>query len=98
MKAAFGGMNATAQIHTGDLTTGTYNFHGQIDEARIYNRALTETEVKLLGADSFSYEVSDGTDTSTATLNINIAANTAPTASDNTVTLDEGRQPYLCSQ
>ena len=88
-EAAFGGVNVTTQIHTGDLTTGTHNFHGQIDEARIYNRALTDNEVKLLGADSFNYEVSDGTDTSTATLNINIAANTAPTASDNTLSLDE---------
>ncbi|GFS07481.1 poly(beta-D-mannuronate) C5 epimerase 3, partial [Elysia marginata] len=75
---AFGGVNNDSKIHTGDLagvTTGNY-FQGDIDEASLYNRALTDAEVKVLGGmeqtETFTYEVSDGSNTSTATLDIDV--------------------------
>ncbi len=59
-----------------DLADGVgTQFHGQIDEGRVYNRALTEAEVQVMGqldqTDTFTYEVSDGTHTSTSTLELN---------------------------
>ncbi|ELU00116.1 hypothetical protein CAPTEDRAFT_211867 [Capitella teleta] len=74
---AFGGPSAgseTFDFHDLDDGLGT-NFHGQIDEGRVYNRALTEAEVQVMGqldqTDTFTYEVSDGTHTSTSNLEIN---------------------------
>ncbi|WP_236632958.1 LamG-like jellyroll fold domain-containing protein [Endozoicomonas elysicola] len=86
---AFGGLWGGSKIHTGDLSSGSHNFHGLIDSAKIYNRALSSNEIKLLSPDAFTYEVFDGTDTSTATIYINAAENHAPTSSDNTLSLDE---------
>ena len=73
---AFGGMSEETQIDTGDLTGDGNYFQGEIDEARIYNRALSDTEVRVLGqiekSETFTYEVSDGTHTSTSTLAIDV--------------------------
>ncbi len=73
---AFGGMSQDTQIDTGDLTGDGNYFQGEIDEARIYNRALSDTEVRVLGqiekSETFTYEVSDGTHTSTSTLAIDV--------------------------
>ena len=72
----FGGPSQGTQhsdFHNLDDAAGT-QFKGLIDEARIYDRALSETEVKVLGqfnqTETFNYEVSDGTYTSNATLEI----------------------------
>ncbi len=73
---AFGGMSQDTQIDTGDLTGNGHYFQGEIDEARIYNRALSDTEVRVLGqiekSETFTYEVSDGTHFSTSTLAIDV--------------------------
>ena len=48
--------NATMYLGATEAYQGTYNWYGQIDEARFYNYALTQTQVKELyagGAVSF---------------------------------------------
>ncbi len=74
---AFGGPSAGSEqmdFHNLDDGVGT-QFHGQIDEGRVYNRALDQAEVQVMGqldqTDTFTYEVSDGTHTSTSTLELN---------------------------
>ncbi|WP_211825544.1 tandem-95 repeat protein [Kistimonas asteriae] len=73
---AFGGMSQDTQIDTGDLSGDGNYFQGEMDEARIYNRALSDAEVRVQGqmdkSETFSYDVSDGTHTSTATLAIDV--------------------------
>lgn len=43
-----GSMTATPNFTIGRLGTDQFNFRGSIDETRVYNRALTAAEVKLL--------------------------------------------------
>lgn len=38
----------TQQLDIGRLVTNTYNFGGYIDDARIYDRALSQTEISIL--------------------------------------------------
>ena len=92
----FGARHADTVFHDGthddsssDAISGT--FIGEIDEARIYNRALDEQALNALNyehqsgtlQDTFTYTVSDGTDTSTATLTIDV--NRVPEAISGTV-------------
>lgn len=46
--SSFGGINATDDLKIGSRTDGSLNFNGKIDEVRIYNRALSASEVKDL--------------------------------------------------
>ncbi len=66
--------NQAFDFHDLDDGVGT-QFHGLVDEGRVYNRALTEAEVQVMGqldqTETFTYEVSDGTHTSTSNLEIN---------------------------
>jgi len=43
-----GTMNTGGNLYLGCRTTSTYNFNGSIASVRIYNRALSEAEVKYL--------------------------------------------------
>ncbi len=46
---AFGGLNSGTKLHTGNVNgSGVLGFSGTIDEARIYNRALSDTEISTL--------------------------------------------------
>ncbi|MET4696342.1 retention module-containing protein [Endozoicomonas lisbonensis] len=46
---AFGGLNVDTKFHDGDHTGNSgYGFKGSIDEARIYNRALSNEELQTL--------------------------------------------------
>nr|WP_246506578.1 Ig-like domain-containing protein [Kistimonas asteriae] len=73
---AFGSNPDSTKIHSGDVTSAGNYFHGDIDEASLYNRALTDAEVRVLGGadqtETFTYEVSDGSNSSTATLDIDV--------------------------
>ena len=78
---AFGGISQHTVFHDGDaIAESGFGFKGQIDEARIYNRALTTQEAKALDyefetgtvQDVFTYTVSDGSDTSSTTLTIDV--------------------------
>ncbi|GAA4652839.1 VCBS domain-containing protein [Kistimonas scapharcae] len=73
---AFGSNPDSTKIHSGDVASAGNYFQGDIDEASLYNRALTDAEVKVLGGadqtETFTYEVSDGSNTSTATLDIDV--------------------------
>jgi hypothetical protein len=40
--------NSTATVRVGNTTLVNQNFHGQIDDARIYNRALSASEIATL--------------------------------------------------
>ena len=81
----FGARHGDMTFHDGILDDSNNNivtqtFIGEIDEARIYNRALNDQEVQALDyefkettlQDVFTYTVSDGTDTSTSTLTIDV--------------------------
>ena len=93
---AFGGLRQDTKfhdgVHSGDTGLG---FKGQVDEARIYNRALTIQEAKALDyefetgtvQDVFTYTVSDGTDTSSTTLTIDV--NRVPEAISDTLSATE---------
>ncbi|OED44220.1 hypothetical protein ACH42_08195 [Endozoicomonas sp. (ex Bugula neritina AB1)] len=93
---AFGGINQHTQFHDGSANVDQgYGFNGLIDEARIYNRALTHQEVNALKyefetgtlQDTFEYTVSDGTDTSTSSLTIDV--NRTPEALSGTLSATE---------
>ena len=92
----FGARHADMVFHDGahddannDAISGT--FIGEIDEARVYNRALDEQELNALnyefneGAlqDTFTYTVSDGIENAISTLTIDV--NRAPVALSGTV-------------
>ncbi|WP_461537953.1 tandem-95 repeat protein [Spongorhabdus nitratireducens] len=81
----FGARHGDMAFHDGihddsnnDAISGT--FIGEIDEARVYNRVLDEQALNALNyeyqsgtlQDVFTYTVSDGTDTSTASLTIDV--------------------------
>ena len=38
--------NSSANVNIGRRPTGSFNFNGRIDDVRIYNRALTQTEIQ----------------------------------------------------
>ncbi|KEQ17775.1 tandem-95 repeat protein [Endozoicomonas numazuensis] len=75
-------LRGSARFHDGDVNIpdNHFGFDGLIDEARIYDRALNNQELKALGydyetatlQDVFNYTVSDGTDTSASTLTIDV--------------------------
>ena len=77
-EVAFGGGSGGTDgldFHDQDNGTGS-QFHGLIDEGRVYNRAMTEAEVRVMGqqdqTETFSYEVSDGTHITTSALEIDM--------------------------
>ncbi|MGI9275750.1 MAG: VCBS domain-containing protein [Endozoicomonas sp.] len=96
----FGGLHGDTVFHdtvqdSANNDQITHSFIGQLDEARVYNRALTNQEVNALHyqfettslADRFIYTVSDGTDSATATLTIDV--NRAPQALNGTLSASE---------
>lgn len=86
-----------ARFHDGsvDIPDDHFGFDGLIDEARIYDRALNDQEIKALGyefkegilQDTFTYTVSDGSETATSTLTIDV--NRAPEALSGTLSATE---------
>ncbi|MGI9280292.1 MAG: retention module-containing protein, partial [Endozoicomonas sp.] len=90
-------LRGTTRFHDGsvDQPDDHYGFDGLIDEARIYDRALSPQEIKALGyefesdtlQDTFTYTVSDGTDTATSTLTIDV--NRVPEALSGTLSAAE---------
>ncbi|OED41007.1 hypothetical protein ACH42_15130 [Endozoicomonas sp. (ex Bugula neritina AB1)] len=79
-----GGVKQHTTFHDGESLVSTgFNYHGLIDAPRIYNRALNAQEVKALNAefstdtlqDTFSYTASDGLNTSTADIVVNVTQN-----------------------
>ena len=79
--SSFGGMILSTKFHdSGSVSSENYGFNGRIDEARLYDRALSHQEINALGQkfesdnyqDVFNYTVSDGTDTSSSTLTIDV--------------------------
>jgi len=50
-------IESTSPIRMGYRTDNTYPFNGQIDDVRIYNRALTEDEIKFLYQRGLEYHV-----------------------------------------
>ena len=78
-----------------DDPADVYGFDGFIDEARIYDRALSTQEINALNyefetgtlQDVFNYTVSDGTDDSTSTLTIDV--NRVPEALSGTLSATE---------
>ena len=96
----FGARHGDMSFHDGthddtnnDAISGT--FIGEIDEARIYNRTLSNQEIKALNyefqsialQDAFTYTVSDGDKNDTATLTIDI--NRTPQALNGTLAATE---------
>ncbi len=87
----------STKFHDGsvDDPADVYGFDGFIDEARIYDRALTSHEINALKyefetgtlQDVFTYTAPDGTDDASTTLTIDV--NRAPEALSGTVTLGE---------
>ena len=96
----FGGVHADTFFHDGVFDKPDLGirktFIGDIDEARIYNRALNEQELNALNyeyqtgslQDVFTYTVSDGIDTATSTLTIDV--NRAPEALSGTLSGSDG--------
>ena len=78
--STFGGLQDSTRFHDGAVSSGSYGYNGRIDEARIYDRALSHQEINTLkfgtAQDVFNYTVSDGTDTGESTLTIDV--NRAP--------------------
>ena len=87
----FGGRHGDTAFHDGSHDDSNNNavsdtFIGEIDEARVYSRALNAQEINALDyefrgtnlQDVFTYTVSDGTDNTTSTLTIDV--NRAPVA------------------
>ncbi|WP_263322331.1 type I secretion C-terminal target domain-containing protein [Endozoicomonas sp. Mp262] len=78
---AFGGVNGETKIHTGDsVSTTNYYFQGEVDEASLYNRALSNAEVKVLSnydntlTEIFNYTVNNGIHETTASLTVDVAS------------------------
>ena len=89
--SAFGYVNSNTRFEHGYDSSNNYTFNGRIDEARIYQRALSHQEINALSAefengtlqDVFEYTVSDETDESTSTLTIDV--NRTPEALSGTI-------------
>ena len=93
---SFGSLTGSTKFHDGDsVSSENYGFNGGIDEARLYDRALNHREINVLKQefesdslqDIFTYTVSDGTDTASTTLTIDV--NRVPEALSGTLSATE---------
>ncbi|WP_281648882.1 LamG-like jellyroll fold domain-containing protein [Parendozoicomonas sp. Alg238-R29] len=71
------GENASVNTYHDGIFEGRFSYSGLIDDVRIYDRALTDTEVQVLAgenlAESFTYTVTDNDgDTAEASLSIEV--------------------------
>ncbi|ELT99668.1 hypothetical protein CAPTEDRAFT_196582, partial [Capitella teleta] len=85
------GTPSTNIFHDG-VQTGSY-FQGSIDDVRVYNRTLSDSEVEAVRydfdglVDQFDYTVTNGASTTSSTLDISLSR--APQAVDETLNVSE---------